>query len=154
MKKHLLFLLTVLFLTTYVSCSDDVDDRIPKRRPTPPTPSTEKEIRITPLTDSAADPQGGRQRGEDASDLLSSYSFNQQVLITFSEGNVQVEGAADITISKQQAHLSITSAAEHIEYVLSGTAHNGSFSLSSSHPYKLTLRNLSLTNDNTNYVTL
>ena len=149
MKKHLLFLLTVLSLTTSISCSDDVDDRIPKRRPTPPTPSTEKEIRITPLTDSAADPQGGRQRGEDASDLLSSYSFNQQVLITFSEGNVQVEGAADITISKQQAHLSIISAAEHIEYVLSGTAHNGSFSLSSSHPYKLTLRNLSLTNDNT-----
>ena len=57
MKKHLLFLLTVLSLTTSISCSDDVDDRIPKRRPTPPTPSTEKEIRITPLTDSA--PKGG-----------------------------------------------------------------------------------------------
>ena len=149
MKKHLLFLLTALSLTTFISCNDDIDDRIPKRRPTPPAPTTEKEIPITPLTDSAADPQGGRQRGEDANDLLSSYSFNQQVLITFSEGNVQVEGAADITISKQQAHLSITSATENVEYVLSGTAPNGSLSLSSTHPYKLTLQNLSLTNDNT-----
>ena len=42
MKKHLLFLLTILSLTTYVSCCYDLFDRIPKRRPTPPTPSTEK----------------------------------------------------------------------------------------------------------------
>ena len=152
MKKHLLSCLTALFISlSIISCSNDIDDRIPKKRstPTPETPATEKEIHITPLTDSAAAPQGGQQRGEDPSDQLSNYTFDQQVIITFSEGNVQVVGTPNITVRKDQAHLSISSAAQNVEYVLSGSASNGSFSLSSAHPYKLTLRNLSLTNENT-----
>ena len=84
MKKHLLSCLTALFISlSIISCSNDIDDRIPKKRstPTPETPATEKEIHITPLTDSAAAPQGGQQRGEDPSDQLSNYTFDQQVRV-------------------------------------------------------------------------
>lgn len=151
MKKHFFFCLTALSVFLLVtSCSDDVDDRIPKRRPDQNNnQTTGQEILITPLTDSASEALGGRQTGANPNDLLSNHTFDRQVTISFSEGNVQVEGAEGITVQKQQAHLSLSCSLPNVEYILSGSAANGSFTINSTHPYKLTLSNLTLTNENT-----
>ena len=150
MKKNFLFCLIALFLMA--GCNNDIDDKISKKRTNPRTNTTpnaaDQRITITPLTDSSSEALGGRQRGTDLNDLPSAYNFNRQVLITFSDTDVRVEGAGSITVHKNQAHLSLSSSEQNVEYILSGHSSSGSFNINSAHPYKLTLQNLNLTHDN------
>lgn len=148
--KKLLFLCSLIGIL-FTSCADDIDDRVPKRRPpTPspaPIPTPNQGILITPLTDSSTTHMGGSQRGENPDDLPSNHSFTEQVLVNFTESSVTVTSHIGISFVKRGAHITLTSSANNIEYILSGSASSGSFKLISSQPYRLTLNNLSLSNE-------
>ena len=148
--KKLLFLCSLIGIL-FTSCADDIDDRVPKRRPpTPspaPIPTPNQGILITPLTDSSTTHMGGSQRGENPDDLPSNHSFTEQVLVNFTENSVTVTSHIGISFVKRGAHITLTSSANNIEYILSGSTSSGSFKLISSQPYKLTLNNLSLSNE-------
>jgi len=146
MKKYFFFVIIIGLLG---ACSDDIDDKISKKTPTPPipVPTPEENILITNTTDSNANNLGGSQTDFNANDLLSNHSFDKQVHISFSENTVTTDIIPNIAIHKDNAHISITSTLPNVEYILSGNSNKGGLKISSTHPYKLTLDNITLSSD-------
>lgn len=83
---------------------------------------------------------------EDYDDFIENSSFTSQVKITYNGTSATVTGDINgVTLDINGADVTVNSSAKNVEYVLSGTATNGSFKVYSEKKFKLTLDGVSLT---------
>lgn len=79
-------------------------------------------------------------------DFIENSSFTSQIAIAYNGTSATVTGAAEgVTVTTDGAHVTVSSTVKGVEYILSGTATDGSFKAYSEKKFKLTLNGLSLT---------
>ncbi len=78
-------------------------------------------------------------------DLLDESEFTKTVTVTYSEGNVSYTTLDGVTFTQNGAHLIATST-KKVNFILSGSASDGSFKLYSENKAMITLNGLTLTN--------
>ncbi len=78
-------------------------------------------------------------------DLLDESEFTKTVTVTYSEGNVSYTTLDGVTFTQNGAHLIATST-KKVNFILSGSASDGSFKLYSENKALVTLNGLTLTN--------
>lgn len=84
---------------------------------------------------------------EEYGDFVENFSITDIVTITFSSNKVTVTGATDeIECEKNGAHLTITSEASKVGYIVSGSSNNGSLKIYSEKKFQIMLSGLDLTN--------
>lgn len=88
------------------------------------------------------------ESADDYEDYVGSFSEKATITITYSGTTATVSGsAADVEVSVDGADVTVTSAAKGINYVLQGSASEGSFKVASSEKkFKLTLNGVTLKN--------
>lgn len=80
-------------------------------------------------------------------DFIENSTFSSTVTIRYSEGNAMVtNNVSGVTVVQEGAHVIVTSTVKKVEYVLTGTASDGSFKIYSDNKFKLTLNGVGLTN--------
>ena len=80
-------------------------------------------------------------------DFVENSTFSSTIQIDYSNGSATVTGSVSgVTITTNGAHVTVNSSVAGVEYVLSGSASNGSFKAYSDKKFKLTLAGVSLTN--------
>jgi len=80
-------------------------------------------------------------------DFIENSSFTSAIQIVYSSGSATVTGSVSgVTVSTNGAHVTVNSSVAGVEYILSGSASNGSFKAYSDKKFKLTLAGVSLTN--------
>ena len=81
-------------------------------------------------------------------DFIENSSFASSIQIAFANGSATVTGSVSgVTVTTNGAHVTVNASVAGVEYVLSGSASNGSFKVYSDKKFKLTLAGVSLTND-------
>ena len=84
---------------------------------------------------------------EEYDDFVENSTFSSTIQIDYSNGSATVTGSVSgVTITTNGAHVTVNSSVAGVEYVLSGSASNGSFKAYSDKKFKLTLAGVSLTN--------
>lgn len=79
-------------------------------------------------------------------DFVENSFFPSVVYIAYADGSATVSGTVDgVTLTSDGAHVTVNSTVAGVEYVLSGTATDGSLKVYSSKKFKLTLAGVSLT---------
>lgn len=104
-------------------------------------------------TDDAAPTQGDKTQDGDkgaeddgTGDDIGNSTFTKSISITFSQSQATIDGAADsVKIATNGAYVTITSAAEEMEYKLYGSTSNGGLKVYSDKKFKLTLCGVELT---------
>ncbi len=80
-------------------------------------------------------------------DFVENYSFSTKVTVSYDGTEATVTGVPEgVTLSQVGAHVVVNSTLPAVEYVLSGTATNGSFKVYSDEPFRLSLSGVSITN--------
>ena len=80
-------------------------------------------------------------------DFVENSTFSSTIQIDYSNGSATVTGSVSgVTITTNGTHVTVNSSVAGVEYVLSGSASNGSFKAYSDKKFKLTLAGVSLTN--------
>lgn len=136
--------LTLLFFTVFVSCKKSNSGG---ENPPPPA-STTAVIDSIGITKGAA--EGSAATGAEANDLVESFTFTNTVAIAMNGITATITNplSAGMNITQVGADIVIHSTTDNVEYVLSGTATNGSVRIYSDFKFKLTLNNANITNDN------
>lgn len=81
-------------------------------------------------------------------DFIENSSFASSIQIAYANGSATVTGSVSgVTVTTNGAHVTVNASVAGVEYVLSGSASNGSFKVYSDKKFKLTLAGVSLTND-------
>ena len=81
-------------------------------------------------------------------DFIENSSFASSIQIAYANGSATVTGSVSgVTVTTNGAHVTVNASVAGVEYVLSGSASNGSFKVYSVKKFKLTLAGVSLTND-------
>ena len=81
-------------------------------------------------------------------DFIENSSFASSIQIAYANGLATVTGSVSgVTVTTNGAHVTVNASVAGVEYVLSGSASNGSFKVYSDKKFKLTLAGVSLTND-------
>lgn len=81
-------------------------------------------------------------------DFIENSSFASSIQIAYANGSATVTGSVSgVTVTTNGAHVTVNASVAGVEYVLSGSASNGSFKAYSDKKFKLTLAGVSLTND-------
>lgn len=81
-------------------------------------------------------------------DFIENSSFASSIQIAFANGSATVTGSVSgVTVTTNGAYVTVNASVAGVEYVLSGSASNGSFKVYSDKKFKLTLAGVSLTND-------
>lgn len=84
---------------------------------------------------------------EEYDDFVENSTFASAIQIDYSNGSAAVTGSVSgVTVTTNGAHVTVNSSVAGVEYVLSGSASNGSFKAYSDKKFKLTLAGVSLTN--------
>ena len=84
---------------------------------------------------------------EEYDDFVENSTFSSTIQIDYSNGSATVTGfVSGVTITTNGAHVTVSSSVAGVEYVLSGSASNGSFKAYSDKKFKHTLAGVSLTN--------
>lgn len=79
-------------------------------------------------------------------DFVENSSFTSQVKIVYNGTSAEVSGeVSGVTVTMDGGNVIVKSSAKNVEYVLSGSATNGSFKIYSDKKFKLTLNGLALT---------
>ena len=79
-------------------------------------------------------------------DFVENSTFASAIQIDYSNGSAVVTGSVSgVTVTTNGAHVTVNSSVAGVEYVLSGSASNGSFKAYSDKKFKLTLAGVSLT---------
>lgn len=103
------------------------------------------EFDYTALTETEAIPTDEADDSYD--DYVENSKFTNTINITYSEGAAAVSGSVDgVSVTINGAHVVVNSETKKVEYILSGTASDGSFKIYSSNKFKLMLNGLTLTN--------
>ncbi|MCI2081606.1 MAG: carbohydrate-binding domain-containing protein [Bacteroidales bacterium] len=85
---------------------------------------------------------------DDNSDTTSIFEVSSQVKISYSGNSAIIDGGGDsIAIATDGAHITVTSTAEGVSYMLSGTTSDGSFKIYSAKSFQLTLDGVSITSE-------
>lgn len=81
-------------------------------------------------------------------DFIENSSFASSIQIAYTNGSATVTGSVSgVAVTTNGAHVTVNASVAGVEYVLSGSASNGSFKVYSDKKFKLTLAGVSLTND-------
>ena len=81
-------------------------------------------------------------------DFIENSSFASSIQIAYANGSATVTGSVSgVTVTTNGAHVTVNASVAGVEYVLSGSASNGSFKVYSDKKFKLTLAGVSLNND-------
>lgn len=81
-------------------------------------------------------------------DFIENSSFASSIQIAYTNGSATVIGSVSgVAVTTNGAHVTVNASVAGVEYVLSGSASNGSFKVYSDKKFKLTLAGVSLTND-------
>ncbi len=84
---------------------------------------------------------------ESYDDYIEHSTFDAQVTIRYSDGQATVTNpVAGVTVARNGAHVTVTSTVKKVEYVLTGSASDGSFKVYSDNKFKVTLDGVNLTN--------
>lgn len=155
--KKLLRIMTIAFLTmVMVGCTSESEDFLDDMEDDSANQFVDSSVGddlsefdvvfdYTTLTESETIPSD--ESDESYDDYVEHSTFTNTINITFSEGAATVNGSVEgVSITTEGAHVVVNSDTKKVEYVLSGTASNGSFKIYSSNKFKLTLNNLTLTN--------
>ena len=82
---------------------------------------------------------------ENYDDFIENSTFSSVVRIAYSGTSAEVTGSTTgVAISRNGAHVVVTSTAKQVEYVLSGSTTDGSFKVYSDNKFKLTLNGVSI----------
>ncbi len=80
-------------------------------------------------------------------DFVENSTFSSVVNIIYSNGSASVSGVVDgVIVTADKAHVTVKSSIAGVEYIISGTASDGSFKIYSDKKFKLTLAGVTLTN--------
>lgn len=79
-------------------------------------------------------------------DFIENASFTSTVNIVFDGTTASVTNGAGVTVTTDGAHVTVNSAVEGVEYVLSGSTTNGSLKVYSDYKMKITLSGVTITN--------
>ncbi len=81
-------------------------------------------------------------------DFIENSSFASSIQIAYTNGSATVIGSVSgVAVTTNGAHVTVNASVAGVEYVLSGSASNGSFKVYSDKKFKLTLAGVSLTNN-------
>ncbi len=134
-SKYLSILLVLALCSCAQSCNTEDDE---------PVFSSNSGSGSSDSDDATDDSEKGYDDDGTGDDVNNS-AFTNTIIITYDGSSVSIEGKADsVTITTSDADVTVTSAAEEIEYILRGSSTNGSLKVYSDYKYKLTLDNLSL----------
>lgn len=93
--------------------------------------------------------EGSTETGYNADDLLANSTFSSTVTITFGT-TVTIDNplsAGGVTITQNGSDITVNSSASNVEYILAGTASDGTIKFYSDKKFKLTLNGVSITNN-------
>ncbi len=147
-------IINLLILTSLlvVSCSKS-EDLLPATNTTTPTTGTGTTTNGTsPITNSAVTtgtPEGSAEIGANVDDLIENSTFPTVVGVNFGSTVTLTNplAAGGVTITQIGNDVVITSTATGVDFQLSGTTGNGSVKVYSEKKFKITLNNVSITNN-------
>ncbi len=87
------------------------------------------------------------ENSDEYDDFVENYTVQNTIYITYSGSTASVSGSADgVVVSIVGGHVTVSSDAKGVEYVLSGSCSDGNFKIYSEKKFKVTLSDVSLSN--------
>lgn len=147
--KHSLKLAVILYMAlVFAGCSkkDDIDPDTSGTGTGTGTSGGTSTILSTSVGSGTA--EGSAETGENTDDLLANSTFPSVVSINFgSSVSITNPLSSTVTITQNGQDVIINSTATGVEFQLSGTTTNGSVKIYSDKKFKITLNNVSITNN-------